>query len=1263
MQLNEMLTDGWLNAVVNSMEEGIVITNEFFEIKSINSTAEKLLGWELEDIVNKKADVLLKIYLPSNSSPIDIRSYSKLDGKEVIPSFLLNKKSEKIFIGFKIKPVFIGDETKGYILYFRNNQDHTEAVEIRESEKKYKGLFENAIEGIFILDNDGNIIDANPAACRIYYIEKYELLKLQVSDVFPHKSEQEAWAIWRGFLKEGFLDGFYKFKLKNGEARYIDFKVRANFIQGLHLAIFSDVTEKTLTAKALRNSEANLRAIFNNTNQQFILLDTESRIVTFNESAKESTFQNMGMEMREGTSIFDYGKPGDKELMGPIYEKVKKGETVFFETNPSHTNKPDHWLEVVFIPVFNDVKKLKGILLSITDITTRKKAELHLSESEARFRSLVQNSSDLITILDLNNKIKYTSASIEKILGYKEEDLEGKDILNFIHEDERQIVRRIFSKIGSGEKFNPVLEYRFLHKQGFYLYLETTCNNLIDNEHIRGIVLNTRDISERKYQEENLLLLERAIDSSSNGIIISDPNQEDNPIIYANKAFEQITGYNYLDIIGKNCRYLQMNDRMQPEIEKIRVAFSNQKEVSVILRNYKKDGKLFWNQLSISPVFNRNGQLSNYIGVINDITERKIAEDALLEISQGISASVESDLYGSIVKHIGLRLQKEFVSVGEFGGDKVKTRGLWMDGAIRENIEYELEGTPCQQILIHQTCIEFENVSEKFPLDTRLTKEKIYSYMGVPLRDSEGKAIGVLAIMSRGKIPNKSLAESILNIFSVRVSAELERDYYITALKTSEKKFKDLAKNSPDLIYIIDLDIKRVIYFNRSEVLGYRDHELSLSEAWMQIVHPEDVEKVKSHWNNFLSSPDNFTRSIEYRILTKQGIYEWVTNRHIVIERSVEGKPKLVLLNITVITERKKAEEGLRESEARLMALVENTNDIMWSVDSGLTFTTMNSAFKNLFKLHFDKNIEVGEPLRAALPDSLREEWMDLHERTLAGERFSVEFIIPGKTKDLSYEVSYNPIYSDKGNISGVSVFARDITQRKSVENDIIRTNFELDSFVYRASHDLRAPLRSVLGLVNLAKTELDQKERGTYLHLVEKSINKLDTFISDLTNFSRNSRLEVTITKINFRAIIDECLENLKYMDNAERIKTIIQIDSPHSFYSDTTRINIILQNIISNSIKYQNLRMDEPFVKIGIITFKDRAEISIADNGKGIKDEYLEKIFNMFFRASQESYGSGLGLYITKQVVEKLNGSISVTSKLGAGTAFKVILPNLEK
>src|SRR5690606_1793903 len=132
----------------------------------------------------------------------------------------------------------------------------------------------------------------------------------------------------------------------SGDTRYIDFKVRGNFIQGFHLAIFSDVTEKTLTAKALRNSEANLKAIFNNANQRFILLDNDYNIITFNESAQKRTYMHLGVSMEVGKSIFDYGKQGDRERMAPIYEKVKRGETVFVEMKSDYTNKEEYWMEI-----------------------------------------------------------------------------------------------------------------------------------------------------------------------------------------------------------------------------------------------------------------------------------------------------------------------------------------------------------------------------------------------------------------------------------------------------------------------------------------------------------------------------------------------------------------------------------------------------------------------------------------------------------------------------------------------------------------------------------------------------------------------------------------------------------------------------------------------------------------------------------------------------------------------------------------------------
>ncbi len=124
-----------------------------------------------------------------------------------------------------------------------------------------------------------------------------------------------------------------------------------------------------------------------------------------------------------------------------------------------------------------------------------------------------------------------------------------------------------------------------------------------------------------------LRLLYRAIAASSNGITISDPNQPDNPLIYSNESFLRITGYRADEVIGRNCRFLQGQDRDQAELDKLREAIQESRECKVVLRNYKKDGTLFWNELSISPVYDEARRLTNYIGVQNDITERKRAEE------------------------------------------------------------------------------------------------------------------------------------------------------------------------------------------------------------------------------------------------------------------------------------------------------------------------------------------------------------------------------------------------------------------------------------------------------------------------------------------------------------------------------------------------------------------------------------------------------------------------------------------------------------
>jgi signal transduction histidine kinase len=162
------------------------------------------------------------------------------------------------------------------------------------------------------------------------------------------------------------------------------------------------------------------------------------------------------------------------------------------------------------------------------------------------------------------------------------------------------------------------------------------------------------------------------------------------------------------------------------------------------------------------------------------------------------------------------------------------------------------------------------------------------------------------------------------------------------------------------------------------------------------------------------------------------------------------------------------------------------------------------------------------------------------------------------------------------------------------------------------------------------------------------------------IINYSRNSRLPVNYEKIDFSALIHQCLEQLNYLPERSKIEVQIRVNEQAPFYSDRNRIQTLLNNLLSNAIKYHNASQKHPWVHIQVYTDADRAELEIKDNGAGISRKHLDKIFLMFYRATTEKSGSGLGLYITKEIVDKMSGGIEVKTEEGIGTSFYVNLPN---
>lgn len=225
----------------------------------------------------------------------------------------------------------------------------------------------------------------------------------------------------------------------------------------------------------------------------------------------------------------------------------------------------------------------------------------------------------------------------------------------------------------------------------------------------------------------------------------------------------------------------------------------------------------------------------------------------------------------------------------------------------------------------------------------------------------------------------------------------------------------------------------------------------------------------------------------------------------------------------------------------------------------------------------------------------------------------------------------------------------------------LIKINKELDSFVYSISHNLRAPLMSVLGLLDLARNEDNTETIHQYHDMMKSSICKLDETLKEILEYARNARQGLVINAIDFQKTINDNFERMQFMPGYERIRKEIYIEGESEFYSDPYRLSLILNNLISNAIKYSDPSKDISYIQIAIHHDPEKVSLTFKDNGIGIENSYIQKVFNMFFRATEKNEGAGLGLYIVKEAVEKLCGTIQLESQLGKGTVFKIELPNL--
>jgi signal transduction histidine kinase len=223
------------------------------------------------------------------------------------------------------------------------------------------------------------------------------------------------------------------------------------------------------------------------------------------------------------------------------------------------------------------------------------------------------------------------------------------------------------------------------------------------------------------------------------------------------------------------------------------------------------------------------------------------------------------------------------------------------------------------------------------------------------------------------------------------------------------------------------------------------------------------------------------------------------------------------------------------------------------------------------------------------------------------------------------------------------------------------KINAELDFLIYSISHDLRSPLMSVKGLIALiSETEDISENVKNYLKMANGSIDRLDQTIYDILEYSKNSRTDVQFEKFNIREVVELINTDLKFYDD-NRVDFQINIIGAEEIYTDKKRIITVVKNLVSNAVKYSKTSFETSFVKFETRQSPEYIELIVSDNGIGIPKDQHQRIFEMFYRVSSGRIGSGLGLFIVKEILEKLGGTIAVESEPNIGSTFTVRLPKI--
>lgn len=685
----------------------------------------------------------------------------------------------------------------------------------------------------------------------------------------------------------------------------------------------------------------------------------------------------------------------------------------------------------------------------------------------------------------------------------------------------------------------------------------------------------------RRQAEKQLLLLERAIAASNNGIIISNAQEPDYPIVYVNSGFEKITGYSKAEIVGKNYYFLSREDIEQPALKELQCAITEGRECQVILRNYRKDNTLFWNEFSLTPVQDSSGQVTHFIGVQTDITKRKQIEleiattNAALEqqmqrkllltqITQEIRSSLEpkqifQTAATEICKALGANRSIIHTYI-EYPTPQIPFVGEHKQDGLRsiKGIKIPVINNPhAEKLLSQDQAIASDDVYQDPLLESAISLSRQIglksmlavrtSYHGKPnglicvhqydqfrhwrsdeieLIEAVAAQVGI-AIAQANLLQQETQRRLELDQQNQQLQTEIfNRQQVETALLQSEDRWQILLKGNNDAIWDLNLETGEIIFTQRwKEMLGYEEDEIkNNNDEWLKCIHPDDFDWVVAQNQDYFEQKIP-KYSIEYRLRAKNGSYKWILARAQAVWNE-QGKPIRMVGANTDITERKLVEEQLRDSQQKLSFLVQSTPLAVIERNLNGEIVTWNRAAENIFGYSATEAIgQIG--IELLVSQDIKVEVYRIIESVLS-EKNSSHNINKNLTKSGSIIICEwydTPLLDEHGYAIGLASIAMDITERKQAEIALneAKEAAEMASraksdFLSSMSHELRTPLNAILGFSQLLTRDNSlNMQQRENLGIINRSGEHLLALINDVLSMSKIEAGRITLKEDSF--------------------------------------------------------------------------------------------------------------------------------------------------